>query len=184
MALPILHHDKIDKASLSQLMHASNIFGRGFGTRRFTSILKEYPNILTENISLHEKISQLIQVDGIARKTAEKFVKEIPLFIEFMETANLMDKLETKKSSHDELSEEVIDSSHILYGKKIVFTGGKDKELIEEIKKYGAEEGSSVTKNTFVVIAKSKDEDTGKADKARKLDIPIITIEEFRAKYL
>ena len=177
-------HDKIDKASLSQLMHASNIFGRGFGTRRFTSILKEYPNILTENISLEEKITQLIQIDGIAKKTADKFVKEIPLFIEFMETSNLMDKLDIKKSSNVESGKEVIDSSHILYGKKIVFTGGKDKELIEEIKEYGAEEGSSVTKNTFVVIAKSKDEDTGKADKARKLDIPIITVNEFRAKYL
>ena len=101
-----------------------------------------------------------------------------------MDTANLLDKLEIKKSSDVEINQEVINSSHILYGKKIVFTGGKDKELIEEIKKYGAEEGSSVAKNTFVVIAKSKDEDTGKADKARKLDIPIMTVEEFRAKYL
>ena len=176
-------HDKINKATLSQLMHSTNIFGRGFGTRRFNTILKDYPNILTENVTLDEKISQLIQVDGIARKTAEKFVKEIPLFIEFMDTANLIDKLEIKQSSEIK-QEDKLDTKHILYEKVIVFTGGKDKELIEELKIIGAQEGSSVTKNTFVVIAKSKDEDTGKADKARKLNIPIMTVEEFRDKYL
>ena len=56
--------------------------------------------------------------------------------------------------------------------------------MIEELKKIGAEIASSVSKNTFVVIAKTHDEDTGKADAARKLNIPIMTIDEFKAKYM
>ena len=45
----------------------------------------------------------------------------------------------------------------------------------------------AVSKNTFVVIVKdneSKDEDTGKIDQAKKLNIPILTLEEFKDKYL
>ena len=38
--------DKVEKASLPELMQASNIFGRGFGKRRFESILVEQPDIL------------------------------------------------------------------------------------------------------------------------------------------
>ena len=56
-------------------------------------------------------------------------------------------------------------------GKKIVLTGFRDKNLLDRLKKIGAEPSGSVTKNTFAVIVKDKDEDTGKADQARKLGI-------------
>ena len=121
----------------------------------------------------------VVKVDGVARKTAEKFVEAIPAFLEFVQAAKLENKLTAEKASKEEQ-----DTSHPLYGKKIVFTGGKDKALIEELKEVGAEVASSVSKNTFVVIAKSQDEDTGKADAARKLDIPIMTVAEFREKYM
>ena len=58
---------------------------------------------------------------------------------------------------------------------------------MEKIKKLGGELENSVSKNTFVVIVKdkeSKDEDTGKIDQAKKLNIPILTLEEFKEKYL
>ena len=41
---------------------------------------------------------------------------------------------------------------------------------------------SGVTKNTFVVVVKNLDEDTGKAEKARDLGIPMETVGEFHAK--
>ncbi len=170
---------QIDKATLPELMAASNIFGRGFGEKRFASILNMYPNILLSTATDKEKNADLIKVDGIARKTAERFVEKISEFVEFMETAKLMSKLTKEKST-----EETADESHQLYGKKIVFTGGRDKALIEELKKIGAEIAGSVSKNTFVVIAKTHDEDTGKADAARKLNIPIMTVAEFKEKYM
>ena len=173
---------QIDKSSLPELMAASNIFGRGFGERRFSSILKIYPDILLsqDKYSPKENIARLVKVDGIASKTAEKFVEKIPEFAEFLKIAKLTDKLYEKDPVDDIKS---LDKSHILYGKKIVFTGGKDKTLIDKLKNIGAEISSSVSKNTFVVIAKTNDEDTGKAETARKLDIPIMTKEEFEQKY-
>ena len=70
-----------------------------------------------------------------------------------------------------------------LYKKSIVLTGTRDKQVIEILKKNGAIQGSSVSKNTFMVIAKSADEDTGKAEEARKLDIPIVSVEQFIKLY-
>ena len=62
-------------------------------------------------------------------------------------------------------------------------TGFRDKELISSIEAIGASIGSSVSKNTFIVLVKDKDEDTGKAEQARKLGVPLMTPEEFKAKY-
>jgi NAD-dependent DNA ligase len=173
-------HTKIAKASISELMTASNVFGRGFGDKRFIAILKMYPDILISKLSDKDKVIQLIKVDGVARKTAERFVERISEFVKFMEAASLQDKLMDESKS----VEKIEDKDHVLYDKKIVFTGGKDKPLIEKLKEVGAEVSSSVSKHTFVVIAKTSDEDTGKADAARKLGIPIMTKEEFAEKYL
>ena len=51
------------------------------------------------------------------------------------------------------------------------------------MKGVGAEEGSSVTGNTFALIVKTKDDDSGKVDKANKLGVPIMTASEFKEKY-
>jgi len=58
-----------------------------------------------------------------------------------------------------------------------------NKNIIDFLKQVGAVQGSSISKSTFLVVAKNKDEDTGKAEEARKLNIPIMTIEEFASTY-
>ena len=55
---------------------------------------------------------------------------------------------------------------------------------MESITKLGGELANSVSKNTFIVIVKDKDDDSGKIDQAKKLNIPILTLEEFKEKYL
>ena len=63
-------------------------------------------------------------------------------------------------------------------------TGFRDTALQEELKDVGAKLGSSVSSKTFVVLVKDKEEDTGKANEARKLGVPLMTPEEFTIKYL
>jgi NAD-dependent DNA ligase len=70
-----------------------------------------------------------------------------------------------------------------LYKKTVVLTGTRDKQVIEILKNAGAVQGASVSKNTFMVVAKSADDDTGKAEEARKLDIPILSVDQFLKKY-
>ena len=63
-------------------------------------------------------------------------------------------------------------------------TGFRDKNLEKVLKDYGAIIGSSVSKKTFVVLVKDKNEDTTKANEARKYNIPLMTPEEFFNKYI
>ena len=62
-------------------------------------------------------------------------------------------------------------------------TGTRDKSVIDLINKVGATVGANVSKNTFLVIAKSKTDDTGKALEAKKLGINIVTPDEFMQMY-
>jgi NAD-dependent DNA ligase len=77
-----------------------------------------------------------------------------------------------------------VNESHPLFNKTIVLTGTRDKDIIEFLKKIGATQGANVSKNTFLVVAPSKEEDTGKAEEARKLNIPIISVDDFKQTYL
>ena len=71
-----------------------------------------------------------------------------------------------------------------MFGKSIVMTGFRDNVLQEALKNIGAKVGTSVSSKTFVVLVKDKEEDTGKANEARKLGIPLMTPEEFAKQYL
>ena len=113
-------------------------------------------------------------IDGIALKTAERFVNNIAKFNEFLTEANLTN---IKYSNNKNIE---INTNNVLFGKKIVMTGFRDKELIENIKSFGAEVVDSVTKNTFIVLAKDINEDTTKANTARLNNIQIMTPHEFK----
>jgi DNA ligase (NAD+) len=175
-------HTQLEKVSFAELIAASNIFGRGFGVKRLNAILEVYPNILTSDldsdISNCDKVAQLIKIDGLANKTAKKFVEQIPVFVDFMKEAKLT--INTSLKSEAEKSKE---SS--LYDKKIIMTGFRDKELEEKIKALGGEITSSVSKNTFVVIVKNDIETiTTKTKSAKELNIPIMISSEFTEKYI
>ena len=167
----------VKKANLVTFMKASNIFGRGYGERKITPVLEKYPDILVSENTDQEKINMIVKVDGWSTKTATEFVKNIPDFLQFMKDCGLMDKVTYKKE------EKKIDSSHVIYGKKIVFTGFRDKGLMEEITEKGGIISSAVSKNTFAVIVKNLDEDTGSAEKARALGVSIFTPDSFRELY-
>jgi NAD-dependent DNA ligase/DNA polymerase/3'-5' exonuclease PolX len=170
--------NKLSEASIITLMSASNIFGRGFSDKRVELILESYPNVLSSTESPAEKVKKIAAIKGMASKTAEAFVDKIPDFIKFIEECGLQSKL-----SGGPPVAVVLNTGHPLYKKSVVMTGIRDANVAEALKKVGANLGSSVSKNTVAVIAKSSDEDTGKASEARKLGIPIMTPSEFMAKY-
>jgi len=170
--------DGCKQASLITLMAASNIFGRGFSEKKMELVLNQLPDILSSNESRNNKIAEVASLKGMALKTAEAFVDKIDTFKSFLKECNLEYKLYLK-------SEKIaIDDSHPLFKKNIVLTGTRDKDIIEFLKKIGATQGANVSKNTFLVVAPSKDEDTGKAEEARKLNIPILSINEFKQTYI
>jgi len=172
-------HGKIDNASLPELMAASNIFGRGFGVKKIDPILKVYPDILTSKEPSNEKIEKLLKIKGIEKKTATKFVDHIDKFLDFIEKAGLQEKLEKVENK----TPVKIDETNPLFGKSIVITGFRDKELSETLDKMGAKLSTAISKNTFVVIVKDLDDITGKIEKAKEKGIPIKQVEIFKQEY-
>ena len=171
--------EKIDAASLVTIMSASNLFGRGFSEKRIELIMDSYPNVLLSKESNAQKVAKISAIKGMAEKTSEAFVERIPDFINFIKEAGLV-----KKLAQDVTEKKTVDESHPLFGKTIVMTGFRDAQIQEAIKNVGAKLGSSVSKNTFIVLVKNTDEDTGKAGDARKLSVPLMTPEDFVKKYL
>lgn len=171
--------EKIEEASLTTIMSASNMFGRGFSEKKIDLIMESYPQVLLSKETHAQKITKISAIKGMATKSAESFVERIPEFINFIKEAGLVKKLAEGINEKKE-----VDQSNPLFGKSIVMTGFRDTALQEAIKNVGAKLGSSVSSKTFVVLVKDKEEDTGKANEARKLSVPLMTPEEFTIKYL
>jgi NAD-dependent DNA ligase len=170
--------EKVEAASLVTIMSASNIFGRGFSEKKLELIMDAYPTVLLTKESDAQKIAKITQIKGMAEKSAEAFVEKIPDFIQFIKDAGLVKKLAPEKKKE-------VDAAHPLFGKSIVMTGFRDADLQNRLKEVGAKLGSSVSKNTFILLVKDSlaGEDTGKAAEARKLGIQIMTPQQFIEKY-
>tara|TARA_E500000178_G_scaffold337543_1_gene376831 strand:- start:823 stop:1980 length:1158 start_codon:yes stop_codon:yes gene_type:complete len=89
-------------------------------------------------------------------------------------------KSKDNKVTKQKVTKEVKLTVDTLKGKSIVFTGGKDKDLIKLFEENDIKVGSAVSKNTYMLIAKSLDEESTKITKAKELDIPINSLDEFK----
>jgi DNA ligase (NAD+) len=172
-------HSKLNEATIIKLMSASNIFGRGFSEKKIETIMMELPDILVSNETQEQKIDAISNVKMMSRKTAELFVSHIEDFKSFIIECGLENKL------YETPEKQIIsDISHPLYNKKIVLTGTRDKNIIEYLQNIGAIQGSSVGRSTFLVIAKDIEDETGKVLEAKKLNIPIMSVEQFITTYM
>ena len=168
---------KIDKMSLVDLMVGSNLFGRGFGEKRIQSILDEYPDILTNDDNEENKIINVANVKGIAKKTAQLFVTNIPKFLTFIQGANLMSKLDIK------LTKKKVNSNHVLNDKTVVFTGTRDKALEETIVGLGGVIGDKVKATTFALVTDSLDSSSSKMKDAAKHSVKIMLMDDFKTEF-
>ena len=178
-------HDKIEKASLLEIMAASNKFGRGIGEKKIRPIMDEYPDILTRSETSEKKITMLKAIKGIGKENANAFVEHIPDFMAFLKECGLEGKLTGQiKPVLENKMVETFDANHALYQKHIVMTKVRDKTIIEGLAKVGGVLDDSIGKNTFVLVVKSMDDVSNKTKYATQHNIPIMTPEEFIIKYL
>ena len=182
-------HDKVTKASLLDIMVASNLLGRGLGERKIKPILEKYPDILISRESDEDKIKMLKEIEGIGPENAKSFVSNIPAFMAFLKECELEGKLSMTNVSNIKACNIVEESLHIdisnpLFGKKIVMTKIRDKEIIEHLTKVGATLEDNIKKDTFVLIVKTHDDVSNKTKYAIDNHIPIMTPQEFRVKFM
>ena len=173
---------KIKEAPLLTIMVASGTMGRGLGNRKLGPIMEKYPDILVSSESTEEKIAKVKSVQGIEQKTAKLFVENIPTFLEFLRSCELEYKL--KENPPEKKASGVADTTHPMYGKKIVMTKVRDPLVIDFITKNGGTMEDNVKSDTFALIVKSKEDVSNKMKDAEKKGVPIMTLEEFKAKYM
>jgi NAD-dependent DNA ligase len=175
---------KIREAPLLTIMVASGTLGRGLGNRKLGPIMAAHPDILSSLGSVAEKIAKVKTVQGIEQKSAKLFVENIPAFLAFLKACDLEYKLTETPAPPAPKSATPLDTTHPLYGKQIVMTKVRDQPIIDALAKYGATLEDSIKTTTFALIVKSKEDVSNKTKDAEKKGVPIMTPEEFKAKYL
>ena len=176
-------HDKLEKATIVDIMAASGLLGRGMGHRKLEPIISAFPDILTSKLSEAEKIQKLKTVKGIGKENAESFVSNIGKFNAFYKELFPGKSPVVLQNVLRETVPVLINTSSPLYGKKIVMTKVRDKEIIEWLKTVGATLEDSMKKDVFVLIVKSHDDESNKTKFAKENNISIMTPEEFKEKY-
>ena len=177
--------EKVAKASLIEIMVASNTLGRGVSTKNLELIMEAYPQILQSVESMEEKVKMLVSIKGVGEKNAKAFVQNMGTFLDFLRECGLEGKLNASVVPKNvSVPVENVDTTNPLYGKTIVMTKVRDKSIIDHLGKVGAKLGDSMKKDTFVLIVKSHDDKSNKTEYALKNGIPIMTPEEFVKKYM
>ena len=191
--------EKVARASLLEVMIASNQLGRGLGEKKLTPIMEAFPDILVSGDSDANKIAKLMTVRGIGRENASDFVANIGGFLAFLRECGLEGKLvsgaienipiaTSAKATNAAITNTAnvaieVNASHPLYGKKIVMTKIRDKEIIDKLGDYGAKLEDSMKKDIFALVVKSHMDVSNKVEYARKNGIPVYTPEEFKDKF-
>jgi len=181
--------EKVASAGVVDLMVASGTMGRGLGAKKIEPILEAHPDILVAKDDQATKIAKVKAVRGIENKTATLFVENIPRFVEFLETIGESEKLTgTGASPRVRASATVavadVDTSNPLYGKKIVMSKIRDAGIIQELNARGATLEDTISSKTFALVVGSLEDVSSKTKYAVSHGIPIMTVEQFKAKYL
>lgn len=168
------------------LMNASNIMGRGMGSKKIEMIIKEIPAIISKNYV--PTVDELVAIKGIEKKTATLFVENLPKYFEFYREIGVKCK---DTNTIRMLSSKKVKFSGKFEGKVFVFTGFRDKELEDKIMNEGGSISNTINKNTYALITKDdSDKESGKIKKVHDVEskygvkIYIYTKEEFIGKIL
>jgi NAD-dependent DNA ligase len=184
---------KIKQNKIESLMSASQCFGRGIGKKTMAKIVKECPEII--NIIKKRKYStkqlkeDMMNIHGIDVKTAEKISTGMKKFIAFFYEINAMitikHLLNVVNNNGNNNNGYIDDNGNKLFvGQKIVFTGVRNKQLEEFIETNGGVVSTSVSsQSTLLIHSDDTNTNSSKVIRAKQLNIPLISISEFKNKY-
>jgi NAD-dependent DNA ligase len=162
--------EKVEAATLTQILVATNLLGRGISEKKIELVLQSYPEVFLSEASADEKREKIAEIKGMAQTTATLIVQNIPQVLAFLRETGLSTKLVRRPPVTAAIS-----SDHPLFGKSIVFSGFRDTELQRQLEACGAKITGAVTKNTFALLVRNMEEETEKKKTAIKFNIPILT---------
>lgn len=162
------------------VLDASNTLGRGIGYKKIKLICDTYPDIIQERHI--PSLIQLTSIKGIELKTAELFIKNLPLAFAFVDDNGLSLVKVDKNSDAPSTSQASISPSSVskVKDRTYVFSGVRDKDLKTFIEKHGGHVTGTVSSKTTIVIVKDLEFESSKTTKAKALGIPVMTIDDFK----
>jgi NAD-dependent DNA ligase len=184
---------KIKDVDCNVLMDASNIMGRGFGSKKIKSITDIHPEIIDNtktgrNKALKLKVEELTKINGIAKISAELFIENLPKYYEFYDSLGFKCNKGAQAAAANAANAANAGPGNIkikinnnLKDKTFIFSGFRNKEYEKAIVDNGGKVTTSISKNTSYLVVKDKNENTAKIIKARELGITILNIEDFTA---
>lgn len=154
----------MNNIDLITLMVASNSWGHGFSFKKFKLVLDKFPNILKESISFDD----INSIQGYSNITSEQFIEGLNNFKNFLKKNKIKipESKEIKKTNK---------YKNLIF----VFSGFRDKQLEETIVEGGGIINNTVSKKTNYVIVKDLKSTSSKVERAKELNIEIITIDKF-----
>ena len=180
---------KIKDVDCNVLMDASNIMGRGFGSKKIKSITDVHPEIIDNtktgrNKALKLKVEELTKINGIAKISAELFIENLPKYYEFYDSLGFKcnkGALAMAAAANAAPENIKINININLKDKTFIFSGFRNKEYEKAIVDNGGKVTTAISKNTSYLVVKDKTDNTAKIIKARELGIKILNIEDFAA---
>ena len=160
--------------NLEEIMGASNIFERSLGVKKLKLIIDNFDNIMTDNITL----DKLVTIKGIGNVNAQQFLNNFGNFKQFYEKYYIENKKDVKDEKDNDNKKDVETLDKKLIGKKVSFTGFRDKALEKQIELNGGKVVSTISKTTDILITKDINSNSSSMKKAKELGIVIIPLSD------
>lgn len=169
-------HNGLKDLSLPLALGASGVFGIGIGTKKITTLLNDFPDLL-DACGTKDILERIIKVDGFSHITAKKVVDNLveakQFIVDMRQFATFKEMSDTQSLCGD------------LKDMKIVLSGFRDKKLEEDIVKRGGKVTTTVSKQTSILVVASIDaEPSGKAAKAKELGVQIVQVKDFVNRFI
>ena len=164
-----------------EIMHASNLLGRGLGEKKLNLVFEVYPFICSDQEkTLKLTVDDLKKINGLGELSASLIISNLKSFLDFYNSLNIDnddkdnndDKNDKYKNKNDDKNDKYKDNIY-------VFTGVRDKDLEKIIISSGGKIANIVNKKTTLLIVKDYNDNTVKVKTAKSLNIPIITYDDF-----
>jgi len=176
----------IKHLKIQDVIAYSSIFGGNIGIKKVNKLFDSIPNILEiyKEIDSTNLSDMINKIDGFSDKTTniiieniektDNFIKQLKQFVVF-DNNELVCVHNEKIESYDEKKYKNIN---------VVITGKRDhiKNNVEIFVKNGGKVDNSITKNTTYLVV-GENPGPSKIDKANKIGIKIINIEDFITNY-
>jgi DNA ligase (NAD+) len=178
---------KFKSVNIAIFMAATHIFGRSIGERKIKDIIKVYPNILHDTSTDSELVEKLLKIHGFSDIIANRFVENLAEFKKFCKDLNKVYSIEhiikpIKVDKVDKL--EKVNKKLLFVDKKICMTGFRNKDIETFIEDNGGSIVNSISKNTYMLIYADGETTSSKYLKATELKIILMSLSEFKNKYL